>query len=72
MTMILYFNVSIILDFIITYINAAVLCQSECAVNMAVFFFKSNEITYRKGRALIQTYMGVSQTKRGKSSFEQR
>ena len=40
-------------DFPITYRNAAVLCQSECAclhkiVNMVVFFVKSNENTYPK------------------------
>ena len=39
-----------ILDFLITYRNASVLCQSECAclhktVNMVVFFVKSNENT---------------------------
>jgi len=36
-------HVNIILDFSITYINASVLCQSECTcthqtVNMVVFF----------------------------------
>ena len=48
------FHVNIILDFPITYRNATVLCQSECAclhktVNMVVFFVKSNENTYPKG-----------------------
>ena len=42
----------------ITYRNASVLCQSECAclhktVNMVVFFVKSNEHIYLKGRALM-------------------
>jgi len=50
---------NIILEFPITYINAAVFCQSECAslhktINMAVFFVKSNKNTYPKGRALMQ------------------
>jgi len=45
---ILYFQVYIILDFPITYINASVLCQLECAclhktVNTVVFLVKSNE-----------------------------
>jgi len=40
---IIYFYVYIILDFSITYRNASLLCQSECAclhktVNMVVFF----------------------------------
>ena len=48
---IIYFHVYIILDFSITYRNASVLCQSECAwlhktVNTAVFFVKSNENTH--------------------------
>ena len=34
-------------------------------VNMVVFFVKSNENTYPKGRALIQMYEVVPQTKRG-------
>ena len=43
--MIRYVHVNIILDFPITYENASVLCQSECAwlhqtVNMVVFLFK--------------------------------
>ena len=47
------------LDFPMTYRNASVLCQSECAclhktVNMVVFLVKSNENTYRKGKALMQ------------------
>ena len=45
------FHGYIILDFPITYRNASVLCQSECAclhktVNMVVFFVKSNDNTY--------------------------
>ena len=52
----------------LTYIIASVLCQSECAclhktVNMAVFFVKSNENTYLKGRALMQMYRVVPITK---------
>ena len=47
---IIYFNAYIILDFPITYRNASVFCQSECAclhktVNMAVFFVKCKENT---------------------------
>ena len=65
----LYFHVYMILDFPITYRNTSVLCQSECAylhqtVNMAVFFVKSNENTYPKGRALMQMYRVVPITKR--------
>ena len=42
---IIYFHVYIILDFPITYRNASMLCQSECAclhktVNMVVFLLK--------------------------------
>ena len=64
-----YFHVYIILDVPITYKNASVLCQSECAclhktVNMVVFFVKSNENTYPKGRALMQMYRVVPITKR--------
>ena len=56
----MYFHDYIVLDVPITYKNASVLCQSECAclhktVNM-VFFVKSNENTYPKGRALMQMY----------------
>ena len=56
-----------IVDFLITYRNAAVFCHSECSclhktVNMAVFFVKSNENTYPKRRALLQMYRVVSQT----------
>jgi len=56
---IIHVHVYIILDFPITYINASVLCQSECAylhktVDMAFFFVKSNENTYPRGRALMQ------------------
>mgnify|MGYP006890237922 FL=1 len=52
------FHVYIILDFPITHINVAELCKVECAclhktVNMAVFYVKSNENTYPKGRALM-------------------
>jgi len=32
---------------------------------MVVFFFKSNENTYTKGRALIQMYRVFPKTKRG-------
>ena len=58
-----------ILDFPITYRNASVLCQSECTclhktVNMVVFFVKSNENTYPKGRTLLQMYRVVPQTKK--------
>ena len=65
----IYFHVSIILDFPITYRNASVFCQSECAclhktVNIVVFFVKSNENTYPKGRALMQMQV-VPVTKRG-------
>ena len=65
----IYFHVYIILDFLITYRNVSVLCQSECAclhktVNMVVFFVKSNENTYPKGRALVQMYRVVPITKR--------
>jgi len=56
---IIYFHVYIILDFPITNKNASLLCQSEWAclhktVNMVVFFVKSNENTYPKGRAHTQ------------------
>ena len=62
----------LILDFPITYRNAYVLCQSECAclhktVNMVVFSVKSNENTYQKGRALAHMYRVVSITKNGNS-----
>jgi len=63
------FHVYIILDFPITYRNASVLCQSECAclqkkVNMVVFFTKTIENTYPKGRALMQMYRVVPKMKR--------
>jgi len=50
---IIYFHVYIILDFLITYKNASVLCQSECSylqktVYMVVFVVKRNESTYPK------------------------
>jgi len=53
----------------ITYRNDSVLCQSECTclhktVNMVVFFVKSNENTYPKGRALMQMYRVVPIMKR--------
>jgi len=69
---IIYFNVYIILDFPITYRNAAVLCQSEFTclhktVSMVVLFVKSNENTYPKGRALMQMYRVVPIKKRGNS-----
>jgi len=65
----IYFHVYIILVFSITCRNASVLCQSECAclhktVNTVVFFVKSNENTYPKGRALMQMYRVVPITKR--------
>ena len=46
------------------------LFQSECAclhktVNIVVFFVKSNENTYPKGRALIQMYRVIPITKHG-------
>jgi len=54
----LYFHDYIILEFPITYGNASVLCQSECAclhktLNMVVFLVKSKENTYPKGKALM-------------------
>ena len=50
----IYFHVYIILYFTITYRNASVLCQSECAylhktVNMVDVLVKGNENTYQKG-----------------------
>ena len=65
----MYFHVYIILDFPITYRNASVFCQSECAclyktINMVVFFVKSKENTYPEGRALLQMYRVVPKTKR--------
>jgi len=66
---IIHFHFYIILDFPITYRNAPVICQSECAclhqtVNIEVFFVNSNENTYPKGRALMQMYRVVPITKR--------
>ena len=63
------FHVYIILDIPITYRNASVLCQSECAclqktVNMVVFFTKTIANTYPKGRALMQMYRVVPEMKR--------
>ena len=51
---IMYYHGYIKLDFPMTYRNASVFCQSECAclhktVNMVVFFFQNNENTYPKG-----------------------
>mgnify|MGYP000561975989 CR=1 FL=1 len=60
----MYFHVYIILDFPITYRNASVICLYKI-VNMVVFFVKSNENTYPKGRALMQMYRVVPITKRG-------
>jgi len=67
---VIYFHVYIILDFIISYRNASMMCQSECAclhktVNMVVFIVKSNENTYPKGRALMPMYRFVHIAKRG-------
>ena len=53
---IIYFSVYIVLDLHITYRNASVFCQSECAVNMVD--------CYRKVRALIQMYRVLPITKR--------
>ena len=65
-----YFHVYrvLVLYFPITYRNAAVFCQSECAclhktVNTAIFFVKSNEITQPKRKALMQMCRVVPQTK---------
>ena len=53
----------------LSYNNAAVLCQSECAclhktVNMVVFFVKSNENNHRKGKALMQMLICPSNEKK--------
>ena len=66
----IYFHIYILFDIPITYGIALVLCQSECTclhktVNIVVFFLKSNENTYAKGRALMQMYRVVPITKRG-------
>ena len=50
---IIYVHVYIILDFPITYSNALECASLHKTVIMAVFFVKSNENTYPKGRALI-------------------
>ena len=42
----------------ITYTYASVFCVHK-TVNMVVFFVKSNENTYPKGRALMQMYRVV-------------
>jgi len=52
----IYVHVYIILDFLITYRYTSWLCQSEYAclyktVNMVVFFVKSNENTFPKGKS---------------------
>ena len=67
---IIYFHVYITLDFPITYRTASVLSESECTclhqtVNMVVFFVKSNENIYPKGRVLMQMYRVVPITKGG-------
>ena len=72
---IIYFHVYIILDFPITYRNASVLCQSDCAslhktVNMVVFFLKYDENDYPKGRAILQMYRVVPQTKKRELSYD--
>ena len=69
---IIYTHVNTI--FPITYRNASVLCQSEWAclhktVNIVVFFVKSNENTYPKGRALMQMYRVVTIRKRGNCTY---
>ena len=51
---IIYVHVYIILHFPITYRNASVLCQSECAflqktLNMVVFFVRMMKIPTQKG-----------------------
>ena len=61
---IIYFHVYIILDFLITYKNDSVLCQSECSylqktVYMVVFVVKRNENTYPKWKELMQMYRVV-------------
>ena len=65
----IYVQVNIILDFPITYKNASVLCQIECAclhqtVNRVFFSTKNNENTYPKWRALMQMYRVVPKSKR--------
>ena len=52
----IYFHIYIVLVFHLTYRNSS--CQSEYAclhktVEMVVFFGKSNENTYPKGRSLM-------------------
>jgi len=69
----IYIHNYITSDFPITYRNASVLCQSECAclhktVNMVVFLVTSNENTYQKGGAIVQMYRVVSITKRGNTA----
>ena len=63
--MLYYVHVNIILDFPITYKNASVLCQSQCAclhrtVNILVVFTPKNGNIYPKGRALMYVYGVVS------------
>ena len=57
---IIYFHVYIILDFPITYRNASVLCQSECAclhktVNIVVFFAKRSTQKGEQSHANVQS-----------------
>jgi len=71
---IVYFHVNIILNFPITYRNAAVLWQSDCAclhqtLNLAVFFVKVMKIPTQKGTTLLQMYRVVPQTKIGNSKL---
>ena len=72
-TTILYVHVNIPLDFGITFENASALGQSECTLStsMELFFLKVMKIliTYPKGRALMQIYRVVPQTKRGNKCF---
>ena len=72
-TTILYVHVNIPLDFGITSENATALGQSECTLStsMELFFLKVMKIiiTYPKGRALMQIYRVVPQTKRGNKCF---
>jgi len=65
---VIYFHVYIIFDFPITYRNASVRCQSECAclyktVNIVVVLVKINGNNCPKGRARMQTYRVVHITK---------
>ena len=67
---IIYNYVNILLEFPITYNTPSELCQSDCAclhktVNIVVFCLKYDDNTYPKGRAILQMYRVVPQTKRG-------